>query len=72
MSLEYVRSEKNLTDPLTKGLTKQVVLDTSKGMELKPKRSRIILNTHYILILMMCGNACERLSSYALNGYRAR
>ena len=36
ISLEYVRSEKNLADPLTKGLTKQVVLDTSRGIGLKP------------------------------------
>ena len=33
---EYVRSEKNLADPLTKGLTSRVVLETSRGMGLKP------------------------------------
>jgi hypothetical protein len=36
ISLEYVRSERNLADPLTKGLAKKVVLDTSRGMGLKP------------------------------------
>lgn len=36
ISLEYVRSEKNLADPLTKGLPRRVVLETSRGMGLKP------------------------------------
>ncbi|KAA0038000.1 Retrovirus-related Pol polyprotein from transposon TNT 1-94 [Cucumis melo var. makuwa] len=36
ISLEFVRSEKNLADPLTKGLTRKVVLDSSVNMGLKP------------------------------------
>ncbi|KAL0355320.1 UNVERIFIED_CONTAM: hypothetical protein Sradi_3978900 [Sesamum radiatum] len=36
ISLEYVRSERNLGDPLTKGLTRRVILETSKAMRLKP------------------------------------
>jgi len=36
ISLQYVRSEKNLADPLTKGLTRRLVLETSRGMGLKP------------------------------------
>jgi len=36
VSLEYVRSEKNLADPLIKGLPRRVVLELSKGMGLKP------------------------------------
>ncbi|KAF1860019.1 hypothetical protein Lal_00027869 [Lupinus albus] len=32
----FVRTEKNLADPLTKGLTKDMVLKTSLGMRLKP------------------------------------
>ncbi len=36
--LEYVRSERNLADPLTKGLIRRIVLDTSRGMRLKPVR----------------------------------
>ena len=36
ISLEFVRSEKNLADPLTKGLTRKVVLDSSVNMDLKP------------------------------------
>ncbi|TYK04654.1 ty1-copia retrotransposon protein [Cucumis melo var. makuwa] len=36
ISLEFFRSEKNLADPLTKGLTRKVVLDSSVNMGLKP------------------------------------
>ncbi|KAL0356357.1 UNVERIFIED_CONTAM: Retrovirus-related Pol polyprotein from transposon RE2 [Sesamum radiatum] len=36
ISLEYVRSEKNLVDPLTKGLTRRIILETSRAMGLKP------------------------------------
>ena len=36
ISLLYVRSEKNLADSLTKGLTRRVVLETSRGIGLKP------------------------------------
>ncbi|XP_075074780.1 uncharacterized protein LOC142162334 [Nicotiana tabacum] len=36
ISLEYVRSERNLADPLTKGLARRVILETSRGMGLKP------------------------------------
>ena len=36
IAMEFVRSEKNLADPLTKGLTKKLVYDTSRGMGLKP------------------------------------
>jgi len=33
--LEFVRSERNLADPLTKGLSTRVIQETSKGMGLK-------------------------------------
>jgi hypothetical protein len=36
ISIVYVRTEKNLADPLTKGLTNDMVLKTSLGMGLKP------------------------------------
>ena len=36
ISLEFVRFEKNLVDPLTKGLTRKVVLDFLVNMGLKP------------------------------------
>jgi hypothetical protein len=36
ISLEYVRCERNLADPFTKGLTRRVVQEFSKGMGLKP------------------------------------
>ncbi|KAK4390528.1 hypothetical protein Sango_2116100 [Sesamum angolense] len=36
ISLDYVRSERNLADPLTKGLTRRIILKTSRAMGLKP------------------------------------
>ena len=31
ISLEYVRSERNLADPITKGLTRKMVFESSRG-----------------------------------------
>jgi hypothetical protein len=36
LTMEYVKSERNLADPLTKGLNRKMVHDTSRGMGLKP------------------------------------
>lgn len=36
ISLDYVRSERNLADPLTKGLPRRQVEDSSRGMGVKP------------------------------------
>ncbi|KAL0348974.1 UNVERIFIED_CONTAM: Retrovirus-related Pol polyprotein from transposon TNT 1-94 [Sesamum angustifolium] len=36
ISLDYVRSERNLADPLTKGLTRRIIQETSRAMGLKP------------------------------------
>ncbi|KAK4394090.1 Copia protein [Sesamum angolense] len=36
ISLEYVRSERNLANPLAKGLTRRVILETSRAMGLNP------------------------------------
>ncbi|KAL0286021.1 UNVERIFIED_CONTAM: hypothetical protein Sangu_2752500 [Sesamum angustifolium] len=36
ISLDYVRFERNLTDPLTKGLTRRIILETLRAMGLKP------------------------------------
>ncbi|KAL0305302.1 UNVERIFIED_CONTAM: Retrovirus-related Pol polyprotein from transposon TNT 1-94 [Sesamum calycinum] len=36
ISLDYVRSERNLADPLTKGLTTRIILETSRALGLKP------------------------------------
>jgi len=36
ISIMFVRTKKNLADPLTKGLKKDMVLKTSLGMKLKP------------------------------------
>jgi hypothetical protein len=36
ISLEFVRSKKNLEDPLAKGLTRKLVLESLREMGLKP------------------------------------
>ena len=36
ITMEFVRSERNIADPLTKGLNRRLVLETSRGMGLKP------------------------------------
>ena len=36
ISLDFVKSEKNLADPLTKGLCRKMIFDTSRGMGLRP------------------------------------
>lgn len=36
LTMEYIRSERNLADPLTKGLNRKMVLESSMGMGLKP------------------------------------
>ena len=38
VNIVYVKSAENLADPLTKGLTKNFVSQTSKGMGLTPTR----------------------------------
>lgn len=37
ISLDYVRSERNLADPLIKGLPRRQIVDMSRGMGLKPE-----------------------------------
>ena len=37
VSLDFVRSELNLADPLTKPLGRRLVVQTSKGMGLLPR-----------------------------------
>ena len=36
ISLDYVKSKDNITDPLTIGLNRELVEKSSKGMRLKP------------------------------------
>ena len=36
MTIEYIRSKENIVDPLTKGLTREQVSKSSRGMGLKP------------------------------------
>ena len=36
ISLDYVKSKDNIADPLTKGLTRELVEKSSRGMRLRP------------------------------------
>ena len=36
LTLEYIRSENNLADPFTKGLNQKIVIESSRGIGLKP------------------------------------
>ena len=36
ITVDFVQTSENLADPLTKGLAKDLVLKTSRGMRLKP------------------------------------
>ena len=36
ITVDFVQSNENLDDPLTKGLARDLVLKTSRGMRLKP------------------------------------
>ena len=36
ITIDYVKSENNIVDPLTKGLTREMVAKTSRGMGLRP------------------------------------
>ena len=36
VSLDYVKSKDNIADPLTKGLTRELVEKSSRGMALRP------------------------------------
>jgi len=38
IALDYIRSKDNLADPLTKGLPKEQVVFTLRGMGLKPTK----------------------------------
>ena len=38
ISTDFVKSEVNLIDPLTKALGRMLILETSSGMRLKPIR----------------------------------
>ena len=41
LSLEYVKSEMNIADPLTKGLCRKMVMISAQGMGLKPMESEL-------------------------------
>jgi len=45
ISIDYVRSEQNLADPLTKPLERNMILETPKGMGLKPLANKQVRAT---------------------------
>ena len=45
ISIDYVKSEGNLVDPLTKPLGRNMILETSRGMGLKPLENKQVIVT---------------------------
>ena len=45
ISIDYVKSEQNLVDPLTKPLGRNMILETSRGMGLKPLANKQVMVT---------------------------
>jgi len=45
ISIDYVKSERNLADPLTKPLGRKMILETSRGMRLKPLANKQVMET---------------------------
>ncbi|XP_019158425.1 PREDICTED: uncharacterized protein LOC109155147 [Ipomoea nil] len=43
ITMEFVRSERNIADPFTKGLKRKAILDTSREMDLKPNEGKNFL-----------------------------
>jgi len=43
--IDYVKSERNLTDLLTKPLERNMILETSRGMGLKPLANKQVMET---------------------------
>ena len=45
ISINYVKSERNLADPLTKPLGRNMILETLRGMGLKPFANKQVIET---------------------------
>jgi len=45
ISIDYVKSKGNLADPLTKALGRNMILETSRGMRLKPLENKQVMVT---------------------------
>ena len=43
ISIDYVKSEGNLVDPLTKPLGRNMILETLRGMRLKPLENKQVI-----------------------------
>ena len=45
ISIDYVKSEQNLADPLTKPLGRKMIVETSRGMGLKSLANKQVMET---------------------------
>jgi len=45
ISIDYVKPDQNLVDPLTKPLGRNIILETSRGMGLKPLANKQVMET---------------------------
>jgi len=45
ISIDYVKSIRNLADPLRKPLGRKMILETSRGMGLKPLANKQVMET---------------------------
>ena len=45
ISIDFVKLEGNLTDPLTKPLGRNMILETSRGMRLEPLENKQVMVT---------------------------
>ena len=50
ISIDYVKLERNLADPLTKPLGRKMILETSMGMGLKPLANKQMMETQPLLL----------------------
>jgi len=50
ISIDYVKSERNLAGPLTKPLGRKMILETSMGMGLKPLANKQMMETQPLLL----------------------
>ena len=48
ISIDYVKLERNQTNPLTKPLGRKLILETSRGMRLKPLANKQVMETQHL------------------------
>jgi len=48
ISIDYVKSERNMADPLAKPLRRNIILETLRGMGLKPLADKQVMETQHL------------------------